>query len=60
MDNYAFERMELYVEKSTIPLHKKKVQKFIIKPEDLDKNTYGESEDYRRYSVSNDTLYCMG
>ena len=38
MDNYAFERMELYVEKSTIPLHKKKVQKFIIKPEDLDKN----------------------
>lgn len=30
--------MELYVEKSTIPLHKKKVQKFIIKPEDLDKN----------------------
>ena len=38
MDNYAFEKMELYVEKSTIPLHKKKVQKFIIKPEDLDKN----------------------
>ena len=38
MDNYAFERMELYVEKRTIPLHKKKVQKFIIKPEDLDKN----------------------
>lgn len=38
MDNYALERMELYVEKSTIPLHKKKVQKFIIKPEDLDKN----------------------
>ena len=38
MDNYAFEKMELYIEKSTIPLHKKKVQKFIIKPEDLDKN----------------------
>ena len=38
MDNYAFEKMKLYVEKSTIPLHKKKVHKFIIKPEDLDKN----------------------
>ena len=47
MDNYAFDRLELYIEESGGVGKTKKVDKRIIKPEDLDEN-YTVSEKLNR------------
>lgn len=52
MDNYAFDKMELYIEKKPMKREKNTNQKVIIKPEDLDENhmyrqTLAESEEYQ-------------